>query len=259
MCICKFQMHLLSSQGKYLFFLINTTTTNNMNAGGAMSIFPASFQWSHLKRNMSPLWSEMWDWIGRYCQESCPGIADITPLTAACGSFGSMKATILIKNSVLGFDIQVKLKKTLMNMSRACPWRRRGAWRELVHALKRREGLVYASHVELILLAVSQQSDRGCCSWISWKINARTGSQQCPERGKAEVSCCWSSRALVALSAAASLGLSQAPGDAGRVQLTVWVAVCQGMKCMKWSHSQSKAPGRCIIYHPASGWCLVWS
>lgn len=33
MWLYKFQMHLLSWQGKYLFSLINTTNTNNMHAG----------------------------------------------------------------------------------------------------------------------------------------------------------------------------------------------------------------------------------
>lgn len=44
MCIYKFQVHLLSWQGKYLVSLLNTANANNTNAGGAMSVFPASFQ-----------------------------------------------------------------------------------------------------------------------------------------------------------------------------------------------------------------------
>lgn len=98
-----------------------------MNVEGAMPVFPASFQRSDFKMGMSLLCCEMWDWIGRYSHESCPGIADIPPLSAACGWVTALLAAwkpmpadthmhlawqIVIKNPVLGLDIQVKMKKT---------------------------------------------------------------------------------------------------------------------------------------------------
>lgn len=106
--------------------------------------------------------------------------------------------------------------------------------------------------------AVPQHSAHGSCCWISWKINTRTGSHSretsaCAAAGAPRAS--FPCLVLVLWGWAKPQGCRESAADSA----AVWVAVSQGVKCMKWSHTQSKAPGKCIIYHPASCWCLVWS
>lgn len=92
----------------------------------------------------------------------------------------------------------------------------------LEHALKGEEGLVYLVPVELTLLAVPQQSDHGSCSWISWKINTRSGAStaQSPA-GKPQTVLLLEHQGPCSPDCCSFFGAELAPGEAGRVQLTV--------------------------------------
>lgn len=95
---------------------------------------------------------------------------------------------ILIKFQCWALIFKSKLKNSLWICREAVLEEEQGH-EELEHALKRWEGLVYVEHVELMLLAMPQQSDHNSCLWISWKINTRTGSQHCPEPSRKTSKC----------------------------------------------------------------------